>query len=73
MTICCHSSSKEVFQVYRPYNTTSPPGPTVITYNYGGMTGNVFWHDPGELLYTMALAYPYLDTELQTESNNTRN
>lgn len=27
--------------------------------------GNAFWHDPGELLYTLALAYPYLDQPLQ--------
>jgi hypothetical protein len=34
-----------------------------VTY---GDHGNVYWHDPGELLYTMALAYPYLDGQLQS-------
>ena len=47
-----------------PYNTTNPPGPPIVAYN---SAGNVFWHDPGELLYTMASAYPYLDAALQSE------
>jgi hypothetical protein len=46
-----------------PYNTTNPPGPPAITY---GVHGNAYWQDPGELLYTMALAYPYLDASLQS-------
>ena len=46
-----------------PYNTPNPPGPPVIAY---GVHGNAYWHDPGELLYTMALAFPYLDASLQT-------
>jgi hypothetical protein len=36
-----------------------------VTYSGGG---NVYWHDPGELLYTMALAYPYLDAQLKTSA-----
>ena len=46
-----------------PYNTTNPPGIPRVTYNDHG---NIYWQDPGELLYTMALAYPYLDPTLQT-------
>ncbi len=45
-----------------PYNTTNPPGPPIVTYDN---QGNVYWHDPGELLYSMASAYPYLDADLQ--------
>jgi len=45
-----------------PYDTTQPPGPPAVAY---GSHGNAYWHDPGELLYTMALAYPYLDAQLQ--------
>lgn len=45
-----------------PYDTPNPPGPPSIIY---GSHGNAYWHDPGELLYSMALAYPYLDASLQ--------
>lgn len=45
-----------------PAVTTNPPGPPAITY---ANHGNAYWHDPGELLYSMALAYPYLDVQLQ--------
>lgn len=47
-----------------PYNTANPPGIPMVQYIN---TGNVFWHDPGELLYTMAMAYPYLDANLQSK------
>ncbi len=30
-----------------------------------GPAGNVYWFDPGELIYTLSLAYPYLSTGLQ--------
>ena len=54
-----------------PYNTTNPCSPTPcipeITY---GATGNAYWFDPGELLYTMALAYPYL-TDAQKQAAKT--
>ncbi len=40
--------------------TGEPPG---VAY---GSVGNVYWHDPDELVYTLALAYPYLDSALQT-------
>lgn len=45
-----------------PYNTTNPPGPPIVAYN---SAGNVYWHDPGELLFSLASAYPYLDATLQ--------
>jgi hypothetical protein len=48
-----------------PHNTTNPPGPPKITY---GSNGNAYWHDPGELLYTLASAYPYLDAALQDQT-----
>ena len=47
-----------------PWVTTNPPGLLPITY---ANNGNAFWHDPGELLYAMALAFPYLDAALQAE------
>ncbi len=47
-----------------PYNTTNPPGVPEVSYRGDG---NVYWHDPGELLYTLAAAYPYLDSALQAE------
>jgi hypothetical protein len=47
-----------------PYTTTNPPGPPRVQYIN---SGNVFWHEPGELLYSIAMAYPYLDTSLQTQ------
>lgn len=47
-----------------PYNVyEDAPPPNVAYIN----TGNVYWHDPGELLYSMALAYPYLDASLQAQ------
>ena len=30
--------------------------------------GTGFWSDPGELMYTLALAYPYLDADLQQQT-----
>ena len=49
-----------------PYNVSpGKSGLPSITYNG---TGNAYWHDPGELLYTMALAYPYLDAPLQASA-----
>jgi hypothetical protein len=50
-----------------PYNTTNPPGLPYVQYIN---TGNVFWHDPGELIYTLAMAYPYLNTDLKTRVKN---
>jgi hypothetical protein len=29
--------------------------------------GNVYWFDPGELLYSLAMAFPYLDSALQIQ------
>jgi outer membrane protein assembly factor BamB len=48
-----------------PYNTNNPPGPPKISQ---GVYGNALWHDPGELLYALASAYPYLDAALQAET-----
>ncbi len=28
--------------------------------------GNIYWFDPGELVYTLSIAYPYLSSDLQT-------
>ena len=54
-----------------PYNIantcSSAPCLPIISYNTGITSGNVYWHDPGELLYSMALAYPYLDSQLQAQ------
>lgn len=50
-----------------PYNTSKPPGPPEVTYV---ASGNAYWIDPGELLYTMAMAYPYLDVDLQSDVRN---
>jgi hypothetical protein len=41
-----------------PYNAASTDPPAISHNGHG----NVVWHDPGELLYTVALAYPYLDS-----------
>lgn len=30
-------------------------------------TGNVYWFDPGELVYTLSLAYPYLSSGLKNQ------
>ena len=48
-----------------PYNTTNPPGIPLIQHI---SSGNAYWFDPGELLYTMAMAYPYLTEEQQQAS-----
>jgi uncharacterized repeat protein (TIGR01451 family) len=48
-----------------PYDV--PPGKTGLPSVSYINQGNVYWQDPGELLYTMALAYPYLDAALQAQ------
>ncbi len=51
-----------------PYNVPSGNAPPVlIAYE---AQGNAYWFDPGELLYTMAMAYPYLSPSLQSEVKN---
>lgn len=42
-----------------PADATNGAGPA----NVGD--GHLFWYDPGELLGTLAMAYPYLDPDLQ--------
>jgi uncharacterized repeat protein (TIGR01451 family) len=32
-----------------------------------GPSGNVYWFDPGELVYTLSIAYPYLSSGLQNQ------
>ena len=54
-----------------PYNTTNPCSPTPCLPEITHLaTGNAYWFDPGELLYTMALAYPYLTTQQQLSVRN---
>jgi outer membrane protein assembly factor BamB len=48
-----------------PYNAKS--GQSGIPEINRQSHGNGFWHDPGELLYSMAMAYPYLDTTLKAQ------
>ncbi|WP_322489620.1 hypothetical protein [Chloroflexus sp.] len=45
-----------------PHNSTQGDEPPMIAYNSGG---NAIWHDSGELVLTLAMAYPYLDSTLQ--------
>ena len=52
------------FSVSRLWPHDSTQGSTPPAAGFAG-TGNLYWHDPGELLYSMALAYPYLDAPLQ--------
>jgi hypothetical protein len=42
-----------------PPTTTNPPEPANL------QQGHLYWYDPGELVLSLALAYPYLDAELQ--------
>ena len=46
-----------------PYNSTQSALPNVGYVSHG----NIYWHDPGELLYSMAQAYPYLSSSLKTQ------
>ncbi len=46
-----------------PYNSNKPGLPLVEYVGHG----NSYWHDPGEFLYSMALAYPYLSSSLKTQ------
>ncbi|BCX03352.1 MAG: hypothetical protein KatS3mg053_1290 [Candidatus Roseilinea sp.] len=51
-----------------PYNASNCGGEHFCVAQIGvGAYGNLFWHDPGELLLTMAQAYPYLDAQLQAD------
>jgi hypothetical protein len=49
-----------------PYNTSNSGIPT-ITFNNYTIQGNAYWYDPGELIYTLGLAFPYLDNSLQNQ------
>lgn len=50
-----------------PYTSTSPPDLPQVQYIN---SGNIFWQDPGELLYTLAAAYPYLDSTRKNQVKN---
>jgi PQQ-like domain len=47
-----------------PPDTTNPPEPAHV-YN-----SEVYWFDPGELIMTLSLAYPYLDASLQAQTSS---
>lgn len=47
-----------------PHNSTEPPDPPVVTYD---SYGSAVWHDSGELVLTLAMAYPYLDDPLKSQ------
>jgi uncharacterized repeat protein (TIGR01451 family) len=51
-----------------PYNIMTGSGASGLPSITYSSNGNAYWHDPGELLYTMALAYPYLDSSLKSEA-----
>ena len=54
-----------------PYNTTNPCSPTPCLPEITHIArGNAYWFDPGELLYTLALAYPYLTVQQQLAARN---
>ncbi len=59
--------SKQFVWPYNSENCGSAPCVAEIGYTSGGVSGNTVWHDPGELLYTLAAAYPYLDSGLQAQ------
>jgi hypothetical protein len=45
-----------------PPDTTNPPEPASV-YN-----SEIYWFDPGELVMTLSIAYPYLDASLQSQT-----
>ncbi|MBC7226327.1 MAG: PQQ-binding-like beta-propeller repeat protein [Thermoflexales bacterium] len=46
------------------------PGDTLYPEEPPGLAachpGNIYWFDPGELVYTLSIAYPYLSSDLQS-------
>ncbi len=50
-----------------PPDTTNPPGPVKIVHGSYVTSGGFYWYDPGELIYSLSLAYPYLSPELQNQ------
>lgn len=59
--------SKQFVWPYNSDNCGGTPCVAEIGYTASGVSGNAVWHDPGELLYTLAAAYPYLDSGLQAQ------
>ena len=51
-------------QIWPADTQADKTGIPAITF---GANGNADWHDPAELLYSLALAYPYLDAPLQAQ------
>ena len=49
-----------------PYNSTNSGLPEIVYISHG----SAFWHDPGELLLSLAQAYPYLSASLKTQVFN---
>ena len=49
-----------------PHNSTDPSEPPSITSTYDNH-GSAVWHDSGELILTLAMAYPYLDDSLKNQ------
>ena len=45
-----------------PPDTTNPPEPATVA------DSQAFWFDPGELIGTLAIAYPYLSPDLQAQT-----
>jgi len=62
------------FYLERGFSKTDvwPPGDATGKDTLPGIAftshGSVYWFDPGELLYTLAMAYPYLDATLQQQA-----
>lgn len=50
-----------------PPETERPQeGQAAITHNSSMVTGNAYWYDPGELIYSLSLTYPYLSSSTQS-------
>ncbi len=50
-----------------PYNTTRPYPERPPAFGADSGFGNIYFQDPGDLLISAAMAYPYLDSALQTK------
>ena len=58
------------YQQVWPYTYWNSSGKTGMAEINFMANGNVYWFDPGEQLYTLAMAYPYLSSNLQTQVKN---
>ncbi|NJN18116.1 MAG: PQQ-binding-like beta-propeller repeat protein [Oscillochloris sp.] len=51
-----------------PTETEKPDeGQASISHNSSLVSGNAYWYDPGEMIYTLSSVYPYISSELQAE------